>query len=136
MNKIVVSSIIIVSVFILTTSFFQKYDLPKSIERGKEVYATYCMSCHIVDGNGMPDIYPPLAKADYLKKPAATLINIILQGQSIEITVNSKKYNGQMPAQNYLSDEQIADVLNYTRNSWTNKMPVAITPAQVKALRK
>lgn len=136
MNKIVVSSIIIVSVFILTTSFFQKYDLPKSIERGKEVYATYCISCHIVDGNGMPDIYPPLAKADYLKKPAATLINIILQGQSIEITVNSKKYNGQMPAQNYLSDEQIADVLNYTRNSWTNKMPVAITPAQVKALRK
>lgn len=80
MNKIVVSSIIIVSVFILTTSFFQKYDLPKSIERGKEVYATYCMSCYVVDGNGMPDIYPPLAKTDYLKKSAVVLTNLILQG--------------------------------------------------------
>ena len=136
MKRIVVSSIIILSVFIFTTSFFQKYDLPKSIERGKEVYAAYCMSCHIVDGNGTADIFPPLDKADYLKNPAAVLINIILQGQSVEITVNKKKYNGQMPAQNYLSDEQIADVLNYTRNSWSNKMPVAIIPAQVKILRK
>ena len=41
-----------------------------------------------------------------------------------------------MLAQNYLSDEEIADVLNYTGNSWSNKMPVAITPAQVKVLRK
>lgn len=41
-----------------------------------------------------------------------------------------------MPAQNYLSDAQIADILNYVRNSWSNKMPVAITPAQVRILRK
>ena len=136
MYKIVISSIIIGSVFILTTSFFQKYDLQKSITRGKEVYANNCINCHMVDGAGTPDAFPPLAKADYLKKSAATLINLILQGQNVEITVNKKKYNGQMPAQNYLNDEEIADVLNYSRNSWTNKMPVAITPAQVKALRK
>lgn len=136
MYKIIVSSVVIISVFIFTTSFFQKYDLPKSIERGKEVYTTYCMSCHQADGNGTPDVFPPLDKADYLKKPAVTLINIILLGQSGEITVNKKKYNTQMPAQNYLSDEQIADVLNYTRNNWSNKIPVAIKPEQVKALRK
>ena len=41
-----------------------------------------------------------------------------------------------MPAQEYLSDEQIADVLNYIRNSWGNKIPGTITPASVKALRK
>ena len=41
-----------------------------------------------------------------------------------------------MPAQEYLSDEQIADVLNYIRNSWGNKIPGTITPATVKALRK
>ncbi len=68
MYKIVVSSIIIVSVFIFTTSFFQKYDLPKSIARGKQVYANNCMNCHMDDGNGTPDIFPPLDKADYLKK--------------------------------------------------------------------
>jgi len=41
-----------------------------------------------------------------------------------------------MPAQDYLSDEQIADVLNYIRNSWGNKIPGMITPATVKALRR
>lgn len=134
MIKAIILSLVSLSIFILSSSFFQKYDLPKSIERGKEVYATYCMSCHMVDGKGT-DIFPPVAKTDYLKKPAKTLINIILQGQSGEIIVNKKKYDAMMPAQSYLTDEQIADVLNYTRNSLGNKIPGAVTPAQVKALR-
>lgn len=136
MYKILVSSVIVVMVFIFTTSFFQKYDLPKSIERGQEVYMLNCMSCHMMDGNGTPDVYPPLDKSDYLKKPVKTLINIVLQGQTGEVVVNGKKYNVEMPAQNYLTDEQIADALNYSRNSWSNKNPVAITPEQVKAFRK
>ena len=134
MSKAIILSFISIGIFILSSSFFQKYDLPKSIERGKEVYATYCMSCHMVDGKGT-DIFPPVAKTDYLKKPAKTLINIILQGQSGEIIVNKKKYDALMPAQAYLSDEQIADVLNYTRNSLGNKIPGAVTPAQVTVLR-
>ena len=134
MFKAIILSFISIGIFILSSSFFQKYDLPKSIERGKEVYATYCMSCHMVDGKGT-DIFPPVAKTDYLKKPAKTLINIILQGQSGEIIVNKKKYDAMMPAQSYLTDEQIADVLNYTRNSLGNKIPGAVTPAQVKDLR-
>jgi nitrite reductase (NO-forming) len=88
------------------------------------------------DGKGMPDINPPVAKADYMKKPAKTLIAIILKGQSGEVVVNGKKYNAIMPAQEYLTDVQIADVLNYTRNSWGNKIPGTITPEMVKALRK
>jgi nitrite reductase (NO-forming) len=133
MYKASILSIIILCTFISTTSF-QKYDLPKSIERGKEVYTNFCMSCHMADGNGT-EIYPPVAKTDYLKKPAKTLINIILQGQSGEIVVNKKKYDALMPAQAYLTDEQIADVLNYIRNSLGNKIPGTITPQQVNALR-
>lgn len=133
MYKASIVSVIILCVFILTTSF-QKYDLPKSIERGKEVYTNFCMSCHMVDGKGS-EIYPPVAKTDYLKKPAKTLINIILQGQSGEIVVNKKKYDALMPAQAYLTDEQIADVLNYIRNSFGNKIAGTITPEQVKSLR-
>lgn len=121
--------------FILGTSFFQKYDLAKSVARGKEAYASFCMNCHMEDGKGT-DIFPPVAKTDYLKKPAKTLINIILEGQSGEITVNNKQYNALMPAQAYLTDEQIADVLNYIRNSLGNKIATPITPNQVKALRQ
>ena len=111
-------------------------DIKESIKRGKEVYALYCQSCHLEDGKGTPDINPPLAKADYLKKPSKTLINIILKGQSGEVVVNGKKYDALMPAQDYLSDTQIADVLNYIRNSWGNKIPGAVSPVMVKTLRK
>ncbi len=136
MQKVLVPSIIAIGIIVISSSFLQKYDLKKSIERGTEVYNTYCMTCHLVDGNGIADVYPPLAKTTYLKSPAKTLINIILLGQNGEITVNGKVYNGQMPAQNYLTDEQVADVLNYTRNSFGNKIPTAIAPSQVKALRQ
>jgi nitrite reductase (NO-forming) len=84
----------------------------------------------------MPDVNPPLAKADYLKKPLAELINIVLKGQSDEIVVNGKKYNTLMPAMDYMDDLQIADALNFIRNSWGNKSPGTVTPAMVKALRQ
>lgn len=128
---------ILLTFLITGSSFFQQDKLQESIKRGKEVYTNYCMSCHMENGNGTPGINPPLAKADYIKKqPAKTLINIILEGQSEEITVNKKKYNIPMPPQPYLSDGQVADVLNYVRNTWGNKVAGSITPAQVKALRK
>ncbi|HEX7902782.1 MAG TPA: cytochrome c [Chitinophagaceae bacterium] len=122
--------------FVISSSFFKEDRLAESIKRGKEVYTTYCINCHMENGMGTPDVDPPLAKADYIKKPAKTLITIILEGQSGEIIVNKKKYNTIMPTQPYLSDEQVADVLNYVRNTWGNKVPGIITTAQVKALRK
>ena len=119
-----------------TSSTLPDQEMKESIERGKEVYNLYCMNCHMEDGNGMPGVNPPLAKADFLKKPAKTLINIILKGESGEVVVNGTKYNVPMPAQEYLTDRQIADVLNYSKNSWGNKIPGIVTPAMVESLRK
>jgi mono/diheme cytochrome c family protein len=133
-SVILISAITIV--IILLSSFNQDPKLKESIERGKEVYTLNCQNCHMEDGLGMPEVNPPLAKSDYLKKPAKTLIDIVLKGQSGEIIVNGKKYNGMMPAQDYLTDEQIADAYNYVRNSWGNKIAGAITPAMVNELRK
>ncbi len=79
--------------------------------------------------------FPPVAKSDYLKRPSKDLIAVILKGQSGEIKVNGVVYNGMMPAQDYLSDQEIADVLNYINNSWGNKNLKPILPAQVKLLR-
>lgn len=137
MIKVASTLLIVSGFFIIGSSFYRQDNLQESIKRGKDVYTNYCMSCHMEDGNGTPDINPPLAKADYIKKqPAKKLITIILEGQSEEITVNKKKYSIPMPPQPYLSDEQVADVLNYVRNTWGNKIAGTITPAQVKALRK
>ena len=74
------------------------------------------------------------AKTDYLKQPTPLLINIILKGQSGEIVVNGVTYNTPMPAQDYLTDEKVSDILNYIRNSWSNK-GAAITPEHVKTQR-
>lgn len=128
-------AVIICGLFLLSSSMPQQ-DLKESIKRGKEVYALNCQNCHMEDGKGAPDINPPLANADYLKTSADTLIEVILNGQSGEVAVNGIKYNAIMPSQEYLTDVQIADVLNYVRNSWGNKIPGAITPAMVKSLRK
>lgn len=135
MFKTIGLSVIILAVLFANSAFIQTYSLPKSIERGKEVYTTYCQNCHMSDGNGVAGAFPPLVKADYLKKPVKTVIEVILKGQSGEISVNNIKYNGQMPAQNYLTDEQIADVLNYIYNNWGNRSTVAVIPAQVKKVR-
>lgn len=135
MIKVLMISLIIGEIFLLS-GFMPHQDLEESIKRGKEVYVLNCQNCHMEDGKGTPEINPPLADADYLKNPADTLINVILNGQSGEVVVNGQKYNIAMPAQEYLTDIQIADVLNYVRNSWGNKIPGAIAPEMVKPLRK
>ena len=71
----------------------------------------------------------------YLAKPTKTLIENILNGQTGEIVVNGKKYNGQMLPYNYLTDEQIADVINYMKNTWGNQSATVVTPAMVKKIR-
>lgn len=119
----------------LLSSFITDQNLKESIKRGKEVYILNCQNCHMEDGKGTPEINPPVAGADYLKKPAKILIGVILRGQSGDVVVNGIKYNTIMPAQEYLTDVQIADVLNYVRNSWGNKISGTITPAMVKPLR-
>jgi nitrite reductase (NO-forming) len=118
----------------LTFTNSPQFDLKASIARGQDVYATQCMSCHMENGEGIEDAFPPLAKSDYLMKDKKRSIKIILEGQTGEIKVNGKTYNGDMPALD-LSDQEVSDVLNYVRNTWSNKGE-AVTPEEVKALRK
>ena len=130
-------TILLTAFFIPATLFvFMTQDkiLKESMERGKDVYALYCQNCHMENGQGMEGVNPPLAKTTYLKDTRKN-IGIILNGQTGEVVVNGKKYNAIMLPLNYLDDKQIADVLNYVRNSWGNKYPI-VTPAQVKAERK
>src|SRR5688572_14820101 len=112
-----------------------KFDLKASIARGKEVYTAQCLSCHLEQGEGIENVYPPLAKADYLKGDKNKLTNQVLHGISGEIKVNDITYNGEMAAFDHLSDQEVSDVMNYIRNSWGNKGE-AIKPEDVKALRK
>lgn len=135
MHKLFVTTFCLAILFVVGSAFVQAYSLPKSIENGKEVYITYCQNCHMENGLGVAGMNPPVAKSDFLKRPVNELINIILKGQTGKVKVNGVNYDTPMLPLDYLTDEQIADALNYTRNSWGNKNPVAVLPSQVKKLR-
>tara|TARA_R110001592_G_scaffold125077_2_gene334304 strand:+ start:2227 stop:2640 length:414 start_codon:yes stop_codon:yes gene_type:complete len=107
--------------------------LKKSMADGKNVYDGLCMACHMNEGQGIASVFPPLAKSDYLMKDLDRSIDVLIKGQQGEITVNGKKYKGAMPATG-LDDKDIADVLNYVRNSWGNKGD-RVTTEQVAKVR-
>ena len=136
MKKVILLSFLVT----LTVPFMalqekQKFDLKASIERGADVYAAQCLSCHMDSGQGLENVYPPLAKADYLMKDKKRSIDQVLHGVSGEMKVNGVVYNGEMQGFETLSDEEVSDVLNYIRNSWGNKGE-AVRPDEVKSLRK
>jgi len=103
------------------------------IKIGKEIYGTTCFACHQSDGQGIAGAFPPLAKSDYLNADSKRAIKTILHGLNGEVTVNGKKYNSIMPAQN-LSDDEIANVMTYIYSSWGNNK-TEITTEMVKAQR-
>lgn len=108
--------------------------VPEQIKAGKAIFGRSCFACHQAEGQGVPNVFPPLAKSDFLNADPKRAINAVLYGLSGEITVNGKKYNNVMTSQN-LTDEEAANVLTYVYNSWGNNKTV-VSPAMVKAQRK
>jgi mono/diheme cytochrome c family protein len=102
---------------------------------GKAVYAHACVACHEADGSGTPRIYPPLpGNANLQSTDPSSTLRVILDGAQT-VTTPRAPNPGSMPAYaKQLSDQEIADVTNYIRNSWGNAAPL-VTPAQVKKAR-
>lgn len=105
------------------------------MEKGKGVFMQTCFVCHQLNGEGIPEQIPPLAKSDYFEKMSNDeAIHTVIAGRSGEIVVNGKKYNGTMTPLNYLTDDQIANVLTYVRNSFGNEGGV-VSADDVKRVR-
>ncbi|WP_188929770.1 c-type cytochrome [Puia dinghuensis] len=107
--------------------------LAAQIKRGKQVYLEQCLACHQVDGLGVQGMNPPLVKTKFVLGDKPTLVKIVLNGMQ-GVDVGGDDYHGVMAPHPDLTDEQIADVLTYVRNSFGNKA-TAVTAAQVKAIR-
>jgi nitrite reductase (NO-forming) len=105
------------------------------MEKGKGVFMQTCFVCHQLNGEGVPAQIPPLAKSDFFAKMSnEEAIRNVIAGRTGEVTVNGKKYNGTMTPLNYLSDDQIANVLTYVRNSFGNE-GAAVSMEEVKKVR-
>lgn len=115
--------------------FFVSWQTDKgAMERGKKVYNIYCLSCHAADGSGMANLNPPLIKTPGVTGNKTTLINVILKGMDSHKEINGQVYTNTMAPLDYLTDQQIADVLTYIRKSFGNKAS-GVTPNEVKAVR-
>ena len=98
------------------------------------IYITHCMGCHQNNGQGEENVYPPLAGSEWVSGENEKLIRVILFGQQGEMQVKNKTYNQVMPSYSFLSDEELAEVISYIRNSFGNKGN-RISAAEVRTIR-
>ena len=102
------------------------WTLEESSKRGEKVYAVNCVACHQQTGKGAGPIKAIDGAAVVLDADKNKQIAILLNGQN----------NGAMPAWKQLSDTDLAAVITFTKNNWSNKTGQVVQPAEVKLARK
>lgn len=95
-------------------------DFAASKARGKDLYEVNCIACHLPDGKGIEGVFPPLAKSDYFRKGNTEIARVILKGARHKMRVNGVDYENEMPS-HALSNQEVADLINYIRNAWGNQ---------------
>lgn len=131
--KLILITFVVSGAAIILLSFNQAFDLKASVQRGKTIYETNCISCHMADGTGLEGVFPPLAKSKNLADKNR-LFKIIILGMRGPLQVNGITYNSEMTG-TVLTNEQAADVANYIRNTWGNKA-AAVLPSHVQPALK
>lgn len=116
-------------------TFSQESPLEQSIKRGEAVYIDFCKRCHMPNGKGVGTTYPPLAGSNWLEEKRKESIHSVKFGLNGEIQVNGKTYNNVMTPLG-LSDDEVADVMNYVMNSWGNTQETMVTKDEVSAIKK
>ena len=103
--------------------------------RGAQVYNTTCVACHGIDGKGVPDVFPPLARSEWATASSDVPLRILMHGLIGPITVDGAKYNNVMPPLPQLSPGEMADVLTYVRQNFGNDAS-PVTVQEVFATRR
>lgn len=105
----------------------REWTLAELVERGQKVFAANCMACHQENGKGIPPAFPALDGSALVLGDRAAQIAVVLDGRP----------NTAMAAfGKQLSDAELAAVITYTRNAWSNATGEAVQPAEIAAGRK
>lgn len=106
------------------------------MKRGAAIYSDACAACHLENGVGQPRYFPPLPRnAGVQQRDPTSVLRIVLAGSQTAAT-NERPSPLAMPSFAWkLTDQEIADVTTYVRNSWGNQA-ASISPSQVQKLRK
>ncbi|WP_342129530.1 cytochrome c oxidase subunit II [Hydrogenophaga sp. OTU3427] len=102
------------------------WTLADLVKRGESVYAANCAACHQANGKGAGPIKPLDGAAVVLDADKNKMISVLLNGQN----------NGAMPAWKQLNDTELAAVMTFAKNNWSNKTEQLVQPADVLAARK
>jgi glucose/arabinose dehydrogenase len=106
----------------------------EALEAGAKVYEKYCVACHQRDGKGDGVRFPSLVSTDWVSGNKTRLISLVVNGLQGEIDVEGTKFNGVMPPQAFLSDEEIAQLLTFLRQNFANHA-TAVGAAEVAEVR-
>ncbi len=108
----------------------------QNMANGKKIYELRCLVCHQADGGGVPNMNAPLDGAsNVVGNDIARMVKIIRNGYNERVALDGFYYSNAMTANPDLKDADIADVLTYIRNSWSNKASI-VTLAQVQKVKK
>ncbi|WP_116105510.1 c-type cytochrome [Lewinella sp. IMCC34191] len=99
--------------------------------QGKNLYLEHCANCHFDEGQGLRQLMPPLAGADYLRDYPEQVVRGIRQGMNGPMEVNGVVYNAEMPANQELTEFQIVNIMNYINQAWGNDYGL-VTVAEVR----
>ncbi|MEZ0610895.1 c-type cytochrome [Fibrella sp. WM1] len=114
-------------------------EIADNLDRGKpiaggKIYGIYCSACHQRNGMGDSQRFPPLAGSEWVLGDKAKLIGVLLKGLEGPIEVKGQSYNNVMPAHNFLSDTDLAEVLTHIRTNFGNTGD-GVTAAEVSSVR-
>lgn len=104
----------------------REWTLEELVAKGEEVYQANCAACHQGSGQGMPPAFPALEGSAVVLGPADAQLDVVMHGREGTAMAAFDKQ---------LSDADLAAVITYTRNAWSNKTGEAIQPAQIAAAR-
>ena len=106
-----------------------------SAQSGEQLFSTRCAACHQADGNGIPNMFPPLAGSEVVNGDPGRVIKIVLHGLEGDVEVKGETYNGVMPPWGAaMNDAEIGALLTYVRSHFGNKS-AAVSATQVARVR-
>lgn len=103
--------------------------------RGQQLFLGVCTLCHMEQGEGQPGMIPSLHGAPIATGDVGAFTRILLHGMEGPVEVKGVKYEGIMPPATFDSDEDIAAVMTFVRNSWGNAAG-PVTPEQVAKIKQ
>jgi mono/diheme cytochrome c family protein len=104
-----------------------------AMDSGKVIYIQRCLSCHQEDGSGIVSVNPPLTRKEVMGDKNK-LIKMVIEGLDTHEGINGISYSNVMPPNPNMTDQEIADLLTYIRNSFGNNAS-AVKSKEVKSLR-